>query len=410
MRHSAFRILLGAQVLFILGASPGRGEEPQSASTILFAPEDKHNHASCVIETEPGRLLAAWYSGSGERKSDDVVIQGAWLEPGRTEWGPRFQMADTPGYPDCNPALFPSPAGQVWLFWPTILDHRWETALLKFQVAGPSLPPGPISWSRFGVLHLTPASEEFEEVVRQGLASLTAEEKSRYLEELAPFTARSRELIYQRLGWMPRVRAVVLRPDGASGHPGRWLLPLYCDTFSLSLMAISDDGGVTWKAGRPMVGFGNIQPSLVEKKDGTIVAYMRDNGPHRRIRVSASRDGGETWGPVTDTTFLNPGAGIEAARLRNGDWALIYNDAETGRHTLAVSLSDDEGATWKWTRHLERREPGAGQYHYPSMFQGSDGSLHATYTYRDKGKGSTIKYARFNEAWLRQGDSPASGR
>ena len=55
-------------------------------------------------------------------------------------------MADTPGYPDCNPALFSAPDGSIWLFWPTILDHRWEGALLKYQVAGPRRRrSGPIS-------------------------------------------------------------------------------------------------------------------------------------------------------------------------------------------------------------------------------------------------------------------------
>ncbi len=65
-------------------------------------------------------------------KSDDVVIEGAWLAAGQTEWSPKFLLADTPGYPDCNPALFAAPDGSLWLFWPTILDHRWEGALLKF--------------------------------------------------------------------------------------------------------------------------------------------------------------------------------------------------------------------------------------------------------------------------------------
>ena len=56
-------------------------------------------------------------------------------------------------------------------------------------------------------------------------------------------------------------------------------MPLYSDGFSFSLMAITDDWGATWKTSTPLVGFGNIQPSLARKKDGTLVAYMRDNGP-----------------------------------------------------------------------------------------------------------------------------------
>ena len=109
------------------GPNPGFCEK-----RAIFPINPKHNHASCVVQTKDGSLLAAWYAGSGERKSDDVVIEGAWLPKGKSEWGPKFLMADTPGYPDCNPALFAAPDESIWLFWPTILDHRWEGALLKF--------------------------------------------------------------------------------------------------------------------------------------------------------------------------------------------------------------------------------------------------------------------------------------
>jgi predicted neuraminidase len=162
-----------------------------------------------------------------------------------------------------------------------------------------------------------------------------------------------------------------------------------------------------------MVGFGNIQPSLVRKKDHTFVAFLRDNGPHRRIRRSLSDDDGETWTPVEDTNLPNPGAGIEAARLASGKWILVYNDTTQGRHSLAVSLSLDEGSTWPWTRHLERREPGGGSFHYPSVAQAwvrdapnpGDMPIHVTYTHSIPGKGSTIKHAEFNEAWITAGDT-----
>ena len=229
---------------------------------------------------------------------------------------------------------------------------------------------------------------------------MTAEEKLKYREELSTFQARSRDLLYQRLGWMPRVHAISLPAEPGTNHPGRWILPLYCDTFSASLMVFSDDEGKTWSTGRPMIGFGNIQPSLVRKRDGTLVAYMRDNGPHHRIRKATSTDDGMIWSAVEDTAFPNPGAGIEAVRLGTGNWALIYNDTASGRHSLAVSLSDDEGATWKWTRHIERRGPGQGSFHYPSIIQGSEGEIHATYTHNVPSEGSTIKYARFDEAWI----------
>jgi predicted neuraminidase len=167
---------------------------------------------------------------------------------------------------------------------------------------------------------------------------------------------------------------------------------------------------------------GNIQPTLARRTDGTLVAYMRDNGPApKRLHVSESRDRGETWSDVKDSELPNPGAGAEVLVLRNGHWALIYNDLERGRYSLAVSISEDEGRTWRYTRHLERDpasedESQLGQYHYPSLIQARDGSLHATYSYflaparaEQNAEGhavrKSIKHAHFNEAWVRQGSA-----
>jgi predicted neuraminidase len=392
-----FRRSLAQAAFVILGCSAlARADSGFCKKQAIFPINPKHNHASCVVQTKDGSLLAAWYSGSGERSADDVEIEGAWLPQGQSAWGTKFLMADTPGYPDCNPALFAAPDDSLWLFWPTILDHRWEGALLKFarcdQRDGPHVP---LKWTRTGVLHVTPKG--FADDMKQAIAGLSATEKSRYGHYLEKEEPRSRDELYQRLGWMPRVHPVVL-------PSGRWILPLYTDTFSASIMAISDDRGETWTASKPLIGFGNIQPSLVRKNSGDLVAFMRDNGPHKKIRLSSSRDEGVTWSPVTDSIFPNPGAGIEAIRLANGHWVLIYNDSPRGRHSLAVSVSEDEGLSWTKTRHLESVAAGGGQFHYPSIIQGSDGSLHATYTYRLTGQGSTIEHAHFDEAWLLAGD------
>ncbi len=373
-------------------AAIARAESPVCQRSDIFPPNAKHNHASCLIETKEGNLLAAWYSGTGERQADDVVIEAAWLPGGKSAWGPKFLLADTPGYPDCNPALFAAPDGAIWLFWPTILDHRWEGALLKFaRCAGPEELSSPLKWSQTGVLHVTPS--DFPGEMEQSVAALSAAEKTRYSVLLKGMVDRSRDKLYQRLGWMPRVHPVVL-------PSGRWILPLYSDTFSASIMAISDDRGATWAASHLLIGFGNIQPSLVRKNDGEIVAFMRDNGPHHKIRLSTSKDSGMTWSPVEDSGFPNPGAGIEAIRLSSGRWALVYNDLPRGRNSLAISVSDDEGKSWKWTRHLERADSGKGQFHYPSMIQSADQSIHVTYTSSRPGAGSTIAHARLNEAWL----------
>jgi predicted neuraminidase len=397
MSHRLLSLSIACLALALSGVVLGaQGEPAFFERKEIFPANPKHNHASCVVELKDGSLLAAWYAGSGERTADDVVIEGSRLARGKTTWGPKFLMADTPGYPDCNPALFAAPDGSVWLFWPTILDHRWEGALLKFaRSEHPEGEAAALSWSGSGVLHITPTN--FAAAVDKAIAALGDAEKGRYLKRLEETKLRAADLLYQRLGWMPRVHPLVL-------PSGRWVLPLYSDTFSCSMMAISDDRGASWTASQPLIGFGNIQPSLVRKNDGVLVAFMRDNGPHHFIRMSSSSDDGVSWSPVVDSPFANPGAGIEAIRLANGHWVLIYNDQPRGRNSLAVSLSDDEGTSWKWIRHVERSEPGKGQFHYPSILQASDGPIHVTYTESRPGLGSTITHTRFNETWIKAGD------
>ena len=195
------------------------------------------------------------------------------------------------------------------------------------------------------------------------------------------------------------------------------MLPVYSDTFSISIMALSDDDGATWYASKPLLGFGNIQPTVLRRDDATLVAYMREAGSLNRIRVSESHDDGVTWGPVKETALPNPGSGVDGVRLANGHWVLVFNDSARSRATLAVSLSDDEGRTWKWTRHLEKHA--AGRYHYPAIIQGRTGKIHAIYscfiapaTTPDKFSAAksagtelkTIRHAMFNEDWIRAGD------
>jgi predicted neuraminidase len=408
-----------ATFLLLLGlARAASSEAPFLESELIFAPESWHVHASCVVELPNGDLLACWFHGSGERTADDVKIEGARLKKGSRTWGPRLVLADTPGYPDCNPAMFIDPRGRLWLMWPTILANLWESALMKYKISSDFQGDGPPRWETEQVLHVTPTAE-FESLAlafwaksEEALAMVpgTASANSRIAEYLKTVRGRAADKLSRRLGWMTRAHPLVL-------DDSRLIVPLYSDGFDFSLMAFTDDWGATWHASQPLVGAGNIQPSIARRKDGRLYTLMRDNGPApHRLHQSESNDRGETWSPVTDSDLPNPGSGAEIITLRNGHWALISNDTEQGRHRLTVQLSDDEGRTWKWNRALEEDPPGpdSGRYHYPSLIEARDGSLHATYSHHtqrsnrsiDSGEvpaGKSIKHARFNLAWIRGG-------
>lgn len=381
--------------LLVLCINPLAAEPPRHEAELIFPLHAQHNHAPGVVVCPNGDLFVSWYRGAGERKADDVAVYAAWRAKGEARWGEPFVLADTPGFPDCNTALFIDDRQRLWLFYPTILANSWESCLTNFKVSSEFARPGAPKWDREGLILLKP--DDFGERARKqldkelGLLKLVLTEKLK--QELDQVRERLGDKLYQRLGWQPRCKPTQL-------PSGRLLLPLYSDTFSLSIMAISDDRGLTWRAGQPLLGFGAIQPAVLRRNDGTLVAYMRENGPRRRIRVAESKDDGETWGDVGDSELPNPGSGLDGVRLANGHWALVYNDTLTGRQRLAVSLSTDEGRTWKHSRHLEDHEQ--GQYHYPAITQAKDGTLHVVYSYF-VAEGKSMKHAAFNEAWIESG-------
>lgn len=371
-------------------------EKPFHRAELIFPLEHWHNHSSSIVELPNRDLFVCWFHGSGERTADDVKIMAARWSQDKQAWNAPFDLADTPGFPDTNPTMFVDSKERLWLFWPAILANEWETALMKYRMSTDYRKPGPPRWSVSDNILLIPKNllERTSEVLKRDLKPTpTGRHASRLI-------GMASDKLSSRLGWFTRTHPIEL-------PSGRMIVPMYSDGFSFSLMAISDDGGKSWFASEPIVGYGNIQPSVVRRKDGTLVAFMRDNGPPpKRIHRSVSKDDGMTWTPAEDTALPNPGASVEAIALRDGTWLMVYNDLEKGRNSLAVSLSDDEGETWNWTRHLEQQQQ--GQYHYPSVIQAHDGTIHVTYSYFVPGgpegkQQKSIKHAQFNTAWVKEG-------
>jgi len=153
--------------------------------------------------------------------------------------------------------------------------------------------------------------------------------------------------LMRRIGWQTYNKPIIL-------EGGRMIVLFYSDGFSFSLMAITDDWGETWSFSEPLLGLGNIQATRAQRADGTLVAYMPDNGPApKRLHVSESRDRGATWSRVEDSALPNPGSGCDLVTLHDGNWLLVHNDTERGRHSLAAALSTNEGKTWPFKRQLE---------------------------------------------------------
>lgn len=398
--------MLAASLIALFLTAPDAFHEAQ----LIFPPQSVYNHASSIVETPGGDLLAVWFSGSGEAQSDDVRLVGSRLTAearaeGKTEWKAPFPMADSPYLPDCNPVLFVDPRGTLWLFWVAIQDNDWGSALLKYRTTNDFEGDGAPNWQWQNVIHARPTNLE----ARYGAAVDAMEgplkeklQEAGGLDRLEGARGARHRKLSRRLGWMTRIHPIMTSDR-------RLMLGLYSDVYACALAAVTEDWGETWFCSEPIidpngVNIGNIQPSFVMKKNGDIVAFMRDASPvHDHIPTSISKDRGKTWSPLSWLDIPNPGSSVECIPLASGNWVLVCNDRleGRGRHRLTAYLSPDEGATWPWSRALEDCPEGAGNFAYPSVIESRDGLIHCTYSWREKDtEGSSIRHAAFNEAWV----------
>ncbi len=391
-------IVLSILITFSLAVSIVLAE-PWYQAELIFEPEKRHNHSSSIVETPGGDLLVCWYNGSGERKADDCLIQGARMKHGSRKWSPRFQLADTPLYPDTNPCLFFNSKGKLFLFYATILNNQWAGALLKVRTSTHiDGMDGAPRWDWQDIIHVTPKDFHLDFLSTVGSHPEMLKGYDERESDFDEILLKLRDKLSNRLGWFMRAHPIEI--------PGtnKMIVPLYSDLYDNSLMVWTEDEGQTWSTGKPIIGYGAVQPSVVRKKNGALNAFMRDNGGFGYIQFAESTDEGATWSPARTLDIPNPGASVEVISLTTGEWIMVTNDTKNGRHSLVVMASPDEGSTWPWIRHLDKAERGKGSFSYPSVIQARDGNIHVTYSYVPGGGLESIKHAAFNLEWVKAGD------
>ena len=74
------------------------------------------------------------------------------------------------------------------------------------------------------------------------------------------------------------------------------MLPAYSQGLYASMFWTSDDAGETWRAGDLLPTYPtNLQPAVVMRSDGTLLALMRRSGPGSFTWQGESFDGGVSW-------------------------------------------------------------------------------------------------------------------
>jgi predicted neuraminidase len=300
-------------------------------------------HASTIVETAPGQMLAAWFGGTAEGKAD-VGVWTAHLS--ENTWSKPVEVAN--GI---------QPDGNRFPCWNPVLFRPKDGPLMLFYKVGPS----PTRW--WGMVRTsTNGGKTWSDARRlpEGIAG-------------------------------PIKNKPIQLPDGSllSGSSDEGLQN--GPSWQIHFEHGSADGS-GWKrieVPQPPGSPNAIQPSILQHTDGRLQALGRTREGH--LFSTFSTDQGKSWQTPALLQLPNPNSGTDAITLKDGRHLLIYNHTAKGRSPLNLAISRN-GTDWEAALVLE--EEAGKEFSYPAIIQAADGSVHATYTWKRK----RIKHAVIDPA------------
>jgi predicted neuraminidase len=281
------------------------------------------NHASTIVETAEG-LLAAWSGGPRARDPLNSIFSA---RSDGTNWTKPVTIMEG------------GTASARLQCWNPVLFQPSRGPLLLFYKVGPS----PEEWSGM----LTTSTN----------AGRTWTSPKRLPDGfIGPVRNKPMEL-----------------PDGsllcgASVEQGGWRVH----------MERASNFGERWEKTRPLndpAEVSAIQPTILSHENSSLQILCRTKQGF--IAEAWSKDTGKTWSALTLTRLPNPNGAIDALRLKDGRFLLVYNASASERNVLNLAASNDGR---QWTPELVLEE-GAGEFSYPAIIQARDGLVHITYSW-----------------------------
>ena len=320
---------------------------PPSDKTVPFY---AHNHQPAITWTDDGNLLAVWFSTDAEAGREMVVLQSRF-EDGH--WIPALPFSKVPDRNMTGTALLTLEDGRMMHFQGIGDAGEWKDLALGLRVRDHLYTP----WRNYSLI------EPEHRVRHQVIAGPIV-------------TKDGRILLCCDAG-----------PDGEAG----------------TSLHVSKDGGKTWEdTGSTIAG---IHAGIVERKDGSLMAFGRGNAIDGHMPCSISYDGGYTWTySATELPPIGSGQRLVLKRLQEG----LIMLCSFGENGLFVALSYDEGATWPvkklltdgktrvldggaWTGTFTMDATHAEPKGYLACTQTPDGMIHLL--------SSRVHY-RFNLRWI----------
>jgi predicted neuraminidase len=340
VRFIQYHLLRGVMAGFVvagcLSQNPVAGAEakmPASDAIVKRAfisenPPFRSSHASTIVQTRSGAIMAAWFGGTAERNRDVSIWTarfdgGKWSAPAKVAEG--IQADGQTRHPCWNPVLFQPKTGPLLLFY--------------------KVGPSPDAW--------------------WGMLRTSADDGQTW--------SAPRRLPENQVGPV-RNKPVSLADGsllcGASTENHGWRIHI----------ERTPDLGATWERTPPINDgkeFAAIQPTILQWPAGKTQILVRTK--QGCIAESWMGDDWKSWSPLKKTALPNPNSAIDGLVLADGRALLIYNQSSTARSPINAAVSHD-GREWLTALTLEQ-EPGS-EFSYPAVIQASNGLVHVTYTWK----------------------------
>ena len=349
----------------------------------LMIPPFACSHASFIERGgDENSKVMAWFSGTKEGQSDVAIVVSCLQQTadGLGQWTKATVVSQRKGYSNQNPVLLRDDFSS---------NKTKSSPVLHLFHSQQQAASGE---SHANVWHLdNPAAAA-------GAVCSAAAQKA--------WTTPTDLFGDQLGGSFDRNRIVV-------GLDGSWIMPMYkqAKTNFATIETLSPGadpkGHKNWHYQAFPGGGDRVQPSIVRLKPGKpdLRVFFRDREAKHIYTATSNADGKKgSWTKAKAGKLPNNNSGIQARTLKSGRVAIVYNPQTNSRDPIAISLSEDGGKTWKYTRVLEH-EDGHQEFSYPTLIQNADdGKIHVTYTW----KRLTIKHSIIDESWIMGGNVTAS--
>lgn len=293
------------------------------------------------IEKTGSRLWAAWFSGGKYEPSIENYAVVAYSDDDGKTWIDPYMVIECnteEGYRIFDPQLWLDNTGKLWLLWCQD-TYAKGTKPSDYDTTGEELERDYFCDLR-----------QWAMVCENPDADEPVWSKPRYLWK--GLTKNNIEIL----------------------SDGRWLVSIYDVTENFEFFSntlISEDEGKTFVIKEGPVGQ-SCEPMTVEKKDGTLWFLTRTWKGY--LAEAFSYDNGETWTDCVLTDIPNPSTRFFLGRLKDGTLILINTPIATlgERRTMVVSLSEDEGKTWKYDFMIDERRGVS----YPDFATDDEGNIY----------------------------------